>query len=159
VLIAGAFLCDFIWIACIGTGLEVAMPGHFWDDWSHSLASTLVWATLYGGGVWLVMRRTPGVRVIALAAFIAVLSHFFLDLPTHDAPIALYPYSDIRFPGLASPGPPPLTFYWRLQFAIVLVLGAVYAWGAYRLGVTPRRIGETCLSLLGVYMFFAPENL
>src|SRR5215472_1404177 len=78
VLIAGAFLCDFIWIACFATGIEFAVPGHFWDDWSHSLASTLVWATLYGGGVWLVMRRTPGVRFIALAAFVAVLSHFFL---------------------------------------------------------------------------------
>src|ERR1700759_4356759 len=86
-LVCGAFLPDFIWIILATAGIEPAAREIFFDDWSHSLLSVIVYATLFALLFW---KRG---RVVSLAMWLAVCSHYFLDLPVHPKPLALYPHS------------------------------------------------------------------
>src|SRR5215467_13221168 len=76
-LLTGAFICDFIWIALARAGIEPTQPKVFFDDWSHSLATTVLWATLFA----LIFWRSG--RSLMLPVWLAVFSHFFLDAPIH----------------------------------------------------------------------------
>ena len=55
--------------------------------WSHSLATTFLWAAGFSVIYWLVTRYRAG----TIATFIAILSHWFLDLITHRPDLPLYP--------------------------------------------------------------------
>jgi len=135
-ILAGAFVPDFLWIVFAVAGLEPAGPGRFFDDWSHSLVMTLVWASLFA--LFFVNRG----RAVATAAWIAVLSHFLLDMPIHPKDLALYPHSAIHLGwGLWKIG---RTSYWWAQLGVVAVLLAFYAVSARRSGLATRRIAWTC---------------
>src|ERR1700678_4029770 len=89
-LLTGAFLPDFFWIGFAAIGLEPATSKVFFDDWSHSLVSVLVEATAFA---LLFYRRA---LTVWLQVWLALISHYFLDLPIHPKPIALYPHAAIH---------------------------------------------------------------
>ena len=106
-LIVGAFIPDFVWIILATAGVEPTRREVFFDDWSHSLLSVAAAATAYA---WLFRKHGLGV---AGAAWLAVFSHFALDLPVHPRDLALYPHSSIRA-GLGLSAVAPMT-YWYIQ--------------------------------------------
>jgi len=108
-LLVGAFLPDFFWIAFGLAGIEPSQGPAFFDDWSHSLAMVLLWAFLFSLPFW---RR--GLAVV-VPVWLAVFSHFLLDLPIHPKNLALYPHSSIHLGwGLWRIGP---RNYWWVQCA------------------------------------------
>jgi hypothetical protein len=46
-LLIGAFIPDLAWIAFARIGIEPAQASNFFDDWSHSLVSVAILATLF----------------------------------------------------------------------------------------------------------------
>ncbi len=82
-LIVGAFIPDFVWIILATAGVEPTRREVFFDDWSHSLLSVAAAATAYA---WLFRKHGLGV---AGAAWLAVFSHFALDLPSIRAGLGL----------------------------------------------------------------------
>ena len=76
-LLIGAFLPDFFWVAFGLAGIEPSQGPAFFDDWSHSLAMIILWACLFALAFW----RT-GIAVM-FPVWLAVISHFVLDLPIH----------------------------------------------------------------------------
>lgn len=97
-LLAAPLLADLVWPVCLLLGLErvqinpaaanpfltltfIAYP------WSHSLVMGVVWGALFGGAYYLVTRYRTGSWVIALA----VVSHWALDVATHQPDMPLAP--------------------------------------------------------------------
>ncbi|PYV52249.1 MAG: hypothetical protein DMG98_24460, partial [Acidobacteria bacterium] len=76
-LLIGAFVPDLLWITLARIGIEPAQTSNFFDDWSHSLISVGVLATLYAVLFW------PKGRLVCSAIWLAVFSHFVLDFPVH----------------------------------------------------------------------------
>jgi hypothetical protein len=149
-LLLGAFLPDFFWIAFGVVGVEPSQGPPFFDDWSHSLAMVVLWATLFALVFW-----HRGLSV-ALPIWFAVFSHFLLDLPIHPKNIALYPHSAVHLGwNLWDFGATNLWFptrYWWVQFAVLLVLTIVYACGAKRMRLPLNLIWATCLLLFGLHV-------
>jgi hypothetical protein len=75
VLLIAAFLLDRLWIAFGVAHLDKTD----WDDWSHSLLMSMVWATLSAGLFWGWGRRA------VLVIWLAVISHYVLDLTVQGA--------------------------------------------------------------------------
>lgn len=133
-LLLGVGLLDILFGPFVLLGIErVTMtpsisPGFSLDyiDWSHSLAMSIVWASLYGA-LWLGRgRRTAAVMGIA------VFSHFLFDLPVHPADMALWPGSDVHLGfGLWRALP---NGWWFVELAVIAA-GMGYYW--YR----SRKIG------------------
>lgn len=147
-LLAAVFFPDFVWILLAGLGIEPAAPGHYFDGWSHSLVMVLLYAVAFA---W-VFRRSG--RAVALAMFVAVFSHFLLDLPIHPAPLELYPHSAVRFAvNLATVDS---MRYWWIQLTITLVLLAVYAIGMRRLREPPSSLIYTCLAIVAMHVVLLP---
>jgi membrane-bound metal-dependent hydrolase YbcI (DUF457 family) len=157
-LIVGAFIPDFIWIALATAGIEPTNREIFFDDWSHSLLSIVLCASLYAFIVARATRsstpsRTPN-REVGVAMWLAVFSHFILDLPVHPKPLALYPHSSVRLSlGLSSI---PSMSYWYIQLAVVLALVAIYVHGTLRLRIPPKLIAATCTLLIGWHICLMP---
>jgi hypothetical protein len=150
-LLTGAFLPDFFWIGFAAIGLEPATSKVFFDDWSHSLVSVLVEATAFA---LLFYRRG---LTVWLPVWLAVISHFLLDLPIHPKPIALYPHAAIHAPWdlwawATAKGFLGITPYWWIQLAIVFVLLAIYAAGAKKSGISNNLVAATCISVLGLHL-------
>jgi hypothetical protein len=144
-LLLGAFLPDLIWIPLAALGVEPAATAVFFDDWSHSLATTVVWAALFAALFW----RRCGASV-AVAIGLAVVSHFLLDLPIHPRPLALYPHSALRLSlGL---GAAARASYWWLQLAVVAALALVYIQGARRQEVPARLIAASVLVVVSMHL-------
>ena len=51
-LLVGAFLADLLWIVLARAGVEPAELSSFFDDWSHSLFSIVVLATVFAVFFW-----------------------------------------------------------------------------------------------------------
>jgi hypothetical protein len=147
-LLVAAFLPDILWIPLATLGIE-SQPTAWHDDWSHSLLMVLVWATLLALSF---IRRG---RLVATAIWLAVFSHFLLDLPIHPKDLALYPHSTIHLGlGLWSIG---RFNYWLVETAILVVLTIVYVRGARVHKLSISRIAGTCLLLLVLHArFFLP---
>ncbi len=89
VLLAAPLLLDMIWPVLVLAGVERVriVPGDTaftplaFDayPWSHSLLTSLVWAALCGGGVWLASRD----RAATLLVSAGLVSHWVLDWITH----------------------------------------------------------------------------
>ena len=90
-LMGAVFLPDLLWLGFSVGGLEIVEPGAWFDGWSHSFASIIAQAVLVCSLWW---RRDAR---IALALAGAVLSHLFLDLPMHPAPLGWYPHASGGF--------------------------------------------------------------
>jgi hypothetical protein len=103
-------------------------PGFSLDfiDWSHSLAMSLVWAVVFSRFFW---RRG---RAVALAAGLAVFSHFLLDWPMHPDDLALWPHSSIHI-GLGLWRSLPVGWWW-LELGCIAAGCAYYVMRARRLG-------------------------
>jgi hypothetical protein len=149
-LLIGAFLPDFFWIAFGLAGLEPSQGPAFFDDWSHSLAMVILWGVVFALLFW---RR--GFSVVS-ALWLAVFSHFLLDLPIHPKNIALYPHSSVHLGwNLWDFGAAPFWFatrYWWTQMAILVILTAIYAYGARKMRQPANLICATCLILLGLHL-------
>jgi hypothetical protein len=143
-LLVGAFLPDFFWVAFGLAGIEPSQGPGFFDDWSHSLAMVLLWATLFSLAF---LRR--GFAVV-FPVWLAVFSHFLLDLPIHPKNLALYPHSSVHLGwGLWGIGP---RNYWWVQLGVLVVLILVYAQGARRLRFASNLILASCILVLGLHI-------
>lgn len=149
-LIVGAFIPDFIWIALAAAGIEPTKREIFFDDWSHSLLSVVVYATVYR-----LLFAKRGKRVAA-AMWLAVMSHFLLDLPVHPKDLALYPHSSVHL-GLGLSTIAPMS-YWYIQMATVLALLAIYVSGGDRLRIARRSVFATVVLVIGWHLVLMPAQ-
>ena len=152
-LMTAVFLPDLAWIVLARAGVEPEAP-HFFDDWSHSLLSILVLASLFA----LAFLRQG--RIVALAVWIAGLSHFFLDFLIHPAKLALYPHSSIHLGwNLWHFGQQKTRFgpnnYWWIELAMMLPLLAVFTWYSRRARFDPKLVAASCLLVLGLHLLSA----
>lgn len=147
----GAFLPDFVWVALGLAGVEPSQGPAFFDDWSHSLAMTIFWATVFAICFW---RRRLAVM---LPVWISVLSHFVLDLPIHPKNLALFPHSSLHVGwnswsfGL-SRWWLGATHYWWIELAALSVLMAVYVQGARRAQFATNLLLATCVLAFGIHL-------
>jgi|SRR5579872_1861195 len=143
-LVTGAFVPDFFWVAFGLAGIEPSQGPAFFDDWSHSLAMVILWATLFALAFW-----RKGVAVF-WAVWVAVFSHFVLDLPIHPKNLALYPHSRLHLGwNLWRIGP---RNYWYVQALVVVVLTLVYVQGARKLRFASNLIAASVILLLGLHV-------
>ena len=150
-LLIGAFIPDLLWIALARIGIEPAQTSNFFDDWSHSLVSVAILATLFASAF---LRRG---RTIFVALWLAVFSHFLLDFPVHPKRLALAPLTGIylgwdllawgsRLGWLGANND------WWLQLAFLLVLLVVYGTGSRRAGFQPAAVTASCALLIGIQL-------
>ena len=151
-LMVAVFLPDFLWIALARAGIEPEYPPRgFFDDWSHSLVMIVLWATLFA---WLFWRRD---RAVAIAVWIAGLSHLLLDFLIHPARLALYPHSSIHLgwelwsygQQRSRLGP---NHYWWVEAAAIVPLLLVYVYGSRRAPLPARLIAASCLLVAGLHL-------
>jgi len=148
-LLIGAFIPDLAWIAFAWIGIEPAQASNFFDDWSHSLVSIAILATLFASAF---LRRGKPVFV---AIWLAVFSHFLLDFPVHPKQLALAPLSgvylgwDLLAWG-SRPGWLRAINDWWLQLAILVVLLLVFAIGSRR--IQPTAVAGSCVLLIGIQL-------
>jgi hypothetical protein len=150
-LLFGAFLPDLVWISLAAAGVEPAGASVFFDDWSHSLLSIFLQATVFalcfarrGLGVWMPL-------------WLAVVSHFLLDALIHPRPLALHPYSAAHIPwGLWKWGETHallgFTHYWLVQLGITFPLLCVYVLGMKRQDFAARLAWATVLIVAGLHL-------
>ena len=149
-LLTGAFVPDLVWIGLARSGVEPTDPKVFFDDWSHSLATIIVWACLFAMPFWRWGRAT------CIAIWLAVFSHFVLDAPVHPKPLALFPNASMRVGwdtwhwGL-SPSSLGASHYWWLQLMVTLVLLTAYVLWARRIA-QPNLIAASCLLVIGMHL-------
>jgi hypothetical protein len=149
-LLIGAFLADLVWIVLARLGVEPTQPS-FFDDWSHSLLSIVVLATLFAIFFWKKGRR------VLVAVWLAVFSHFLLDFPVHPKRLALYPESQVRLGwDLLSWGSRPAwlgaTNDWWLQLVVLVALLLFYAQGMRMRQVPMNVILGSCVVLFGLQL-------
>jgi|SRR5271154_5662546 len=151
-LMTAVFLPDFIWIVLARAGIEPELPPRgFFDDWSHSLLSIILLATLFALVFW---KRG---RIVVLAVWIAGLSHFLLDFLIHPARLALYPHSSIHLGwNLWQFGQEKTRFgpilYWWVELAMILPLLFVYVWYSRRARFQPQLVAASCLLVIGLHL-------
>ena len=149
-VMTAVFVPDFAWIILARAGIEPAQPPVFFDDWSHSLAMVVLYATLFALPFW---RRA---RPVAIALWIAVFSHFLLDLPIHPKPLALYPHSWLHLGwnlwGWGAANPFGATNYWWAQLFVVTALTLVYVQGRRRLQLPANLLLASCVLLLSLHL-------
>ena len=149
-LLVGAFLPDFVWISLATVRLEPTGKENFFDDWSHSLATTTLWGILFAACFWKFGRG------VMFAIWGAVMSHFLLDLPVHPKALGLFPHASVRLSlGL---GQVPRMQYWLLQLAITVVLLILYGVGARRRGVATKPIMASCAYVLAFHLLMLPST-
>jgi hypothetical protein len=150
-LLIGAFIPDLLWIALARIGIEPAQASNFYDDWSHSLVSVAMLATLFASAF---LRRGKSVFV---AIWLAVFSHFLLDFPVHPKRLALAPLTgvylgwDLLAWG-SRPGWLGAINDWWLQLAVLLALLVFYAAGARRVRIQPTAAAASSALLIGIQL-------
>jgi len=144
-LILAAAFSDLLWIVFFVAGIEqvVIQPGIMvanslnlvYIPFSHSLLMDIVWGALFAGVYILLRHDLRGAWIL----FIAVVSHWVLDVATHRPDMPLAPGIDTRF-GLG---------LWNSRPATFVVEGALWvaAIVLYARGTQPR-------SRAGVYAFW-----
>lgn len=148
-LLAGCTIPDFVWIVLATCGIEPTALNVFFDDWSHSLAMVALMATLFSLLFW-----WHG-RAVMLAVWLAVFSHFILDLPIHPKFLAIYPHSSDHV-GLFLSGNLGAKRYWWAQLFVVLAITLVYVQGARRMRFQPNLLAASCVILLGLHLLMFP---
>lgn len=148
-VLVGVFLPDFFWVVFARAGIEPSGSKMFFDDWSHSLLMVMVYATLYASCL---LRRGWYVMCVM---WVAVLSHFCLDVLIHPKYIALYPHSNVHLGWIASGGIYELG-HWTVEFAIVCALSAVYLLSAKRHGHSSNLIAASLILVFGLQMLGLP---
>lgn len=137
-LLVGAFLLDFLWIVFSVVRLDHSE----WDDWSHSLVMSAVWATAFAAFFWRLGRRS------VVVVWLAVFSHYVLDLIVQGA--SLYPNAPIRLliPIL-------VTNHYRLfQLLVCVVLLAVFIYDERGSSLSASRAWAVCCLVLVLNLRF-----
>jgi hypothetical protein len=160
-LLTGAFLPDLVWIFFARIGVEPADATNFFDDWSHSLLSTIILATIFA----LLFSRKG--RAAVLAIWLVVFSHFVLDFPVHPKKIAAYPLAHLHIGSNAwiawgsRLGWLGWDNDWWLQFFVLLIFLGIYAIGSGRrspLNDAPwnqsqwRIVAASCVALIALQL-------
>jgi hypothetical protein len=150
-LFTGAFLPDLAWIAFGLAGLEPSQGPAFFDDWSHSLAMVVLWATLFAFFFW---RQKLAVMA---AVWLSVFSHFVLDLPIHPKNLALFPHSSVHLGWNSwnygrTRSWLGATHYWWIELFALLILMAIYIWGARQAKFAINLILASCTLVLGIHL-------
>ena len=155
-LLVGVGVLDLLFGPLVLAGLErVSLtpgisPGFSLDyiDWSHSLATSVIWSVLFGALFW---RRG---REVAIAMGIAVFSHFVLDLFMHPADLALWPGSSTHV-GLGLWRVLPKGWWFVELAAIGLCIG--YYWSSARRSVSyGGRPWAVALVIVLLHVFNSP---
>ncbi len=151
-VMTAVFLPDFFWIVLAWAGIEPTLPPRgFFDDWSHSLVMTLIWATLFACAFW----RSG--RAVVISLWIAGLSHFFLDFVIHPAKLALYPLSSVHLGwnlwqyGLTKSWL-GATRYWWFELAVLLVLTSLYVWYSRKNQLPQNLVTASCVVVLSLHL-------
>jgi hypothetical protein len=151
-LMTAVFLPDLIWVALARLGVEPEyLPRGFFDDWSHSVLMVLLWSTVFALFFW---KRSGAV---ALAVWIAGLTHLILDFLIHPVRLALYPHSAIHVgwnlwaygQQKSRLGP---NHYWWFEAAFTAALLAIYALSWRRAPYSGRIIAASCLLVAGLHL-------
>jgi hypothetical protein len=142
-------LPDLLWMVLARFGVEPAQHTNFFDDWSHSLLSVVVLASLFAIG----FRRCG--RAVVLGIWLAVFSHFALDFPVHPKKLALDPLSRIHLGwDLLAWGSRPGWFGaindWWLQLFVLLILLFVYVRGTRTWRIPANLSLASCTLLVGL---------
>jgi len=149
-LMFGVFVPDFVWTVLALAGVEPAQPDVFFDDWSHSLMMCVLWASVFS-----FCFRARGRRV-AIALWLAVMSHFVLDMLTHRKDLALYPHSSLHLGlGLWSISIGPVRTWW-IELAVVIALSLVYIRGALKAGMAWRKVAWSAGYVFAYHILLAP---
>lgn len=155
-LLLGVGLLDVLFGPLVLLGIERATvtpgvsPGFSLDyiDWSHSLLTSLVWATVYAGFFW-----AKG-RAIATAMWVAVFSHFLLDLPMHPRDLALWPNSHVHLGfGLWKSLP---VGWWFVELAVIAACLGYYWYRALRSTTFGGRPAAVALVVLLLHAMNSP---
>ncbi len=150
-LLTGTFLPDIVWIVLARAGVEPADSVHFFDDWSHSLFSTIVFATIFSCLFW---RRG---RCAVIGLWLVVFSHFVLDFPVHPRHIAAYPMgrlhlgSDSWITWGSRNGWLGWSNDWWLQFFVLLFFLGIYIIAAHR-NLPWKVVATSCVALIGLQL-------
>jgi hypothetical protein len=145
------FLLDLVWIVLARMGVEPADSVHFFDDWSHSLLSTIVLATVFSLLFW----RRGWAAVVGL--WLVVFSHFVLDFPVHPKTIAAYPLGRLHLGAHSwiAWGSQTGWFGWNndwwLQLAVLLLFLAMYTIGRRR-HLSWKVMAASCVALIGLQL-------
>ena len=137
-LLFGALLLDLLWILFGVFHLDNTA----WDDWSHSLVMSVVWATAFAAFFWRLGRRAFAV------AWLAVFSHYVLDLTVQGA--SLYPNEPRRLliPTLVA------NHYHLFQPLVCIVLLAVFLYDERRSFLAAWRVWAVCGLVLALNLRF-----
>jgi hypothetical protein len=150
-LLIGAFVPDLLWIVLARIGVEPAQTSNFFDDWSHSLVSVAILASLFASAF---LRRG---KPVFIAIWLAVFSHFVLDFPVHPKRLALAPTTHIYLgwdllAWGSRPGWLGAINDWWLQLAVLLVLLVIYATGARGARIQPTTAAASSALLIGIHL-------
>jgi hypothetical protein len=137
-LLAGAFLLDFLWILFGVFHLDHTA----WDDWSHSLVMSVVWATAFAACFWRLGRRA------FFVVWLAVFSHYVLDLTVQGA--SLYPNEPMR---LLIPILVPM-HYRLFQLLVCILLLAVFVYDERRSALPAWQVWAVCGLVLAANLRF-----
>lgn len=155
-LLVGVGLLDLLFGPLVLAGIETVSitpdspPGFSLDhiDWSHSLATSILWSVLFAACF---LRR--GLRV-AVAMGAAVFSHFLLDLPMHPPDLALWPGSTIHLGiGLWRAWP---TGWWFFELVVLLAGLAYYVRRARAVGTFGGRAWAVSIVVLLLHVMNSP---
>lgn len=155
-LLVGVGLMDILFGPFVMLGIESVSltpgesPGFSLDyiDWSHSLATSILWAVLFG---ILFLRRG---EVVAVAMAVAVFSHFVLDIVMHPPDLALWPNAELHLGlGLWTRLP---NGWWIAELAFILGCAAVYIRGARRTRAFGGRALAAAVAVLILHVVNAP---
>ena len=107
-----------------------ASPYLFFDltfiDWDHSLLMATIWSLLFGALCWMIYSKNNKIGIVTT---LVTFSHFLVDIPMHNADMALYPHSDVKL-GFGLWGKLG-TWSWLMEVVFTLVLLA-YAWKKHK---------------------------
>lgn len=146
------FLPDLLWIALARAGIEPEYsPRTFLHDWSHSVFVILLWSTVFTLAFW-----KKG-WIVALAVWIAGVSHLALDFLIHPARLALYPHASARLGWdlwtwgqmKSRLGP---SHYWWIETSWIAVLLEVYVLSPKDRLYTGRVGAAPCLLIAGLHL-------
>jgi hypothetical protein len=123
---------ELLWVALNLIGVEITVTDEtvrsvqnihlIHMPWSHSIATTLVFAVV----AWALIRFSLGRPTIAIAIALGIASHLLLDLVTHSPDIAIAPGLTMKKLGIGFYGSIPI-----LGFLIELGFG-IACWRIYR---------------------------
>lgn len=141
----------------IDPGNTAVTPLDFYDyPITHSLLMVVGWGVLFGGLVWLIMRKW----VYGFVVFICVVSHWFLDLIVHRPDLPLSPGSEVVGLGLWN--------YPIVAFVVELAFFGVCVYVYYQQTQAKDKTGKYLLAFLigfllliqvGNYVGPAPEDV